>query len=280
MDKPDFIVPPPGLFPAGDDRSDARGAGSPAPADAVAAPRAVTPMPGALPSVEPARPAAAFPAADTRIAPPTGAVAPAPAGGSRGTPAAAPPSMMAIPAFLPAPLGTLPVPPRAAQAATITPPVPDTPSLNAPAPSNTPPAPSAADSAAAPPTAPQAITPAAPRVTPPVAAATGWTLRLADGQAVPVTGSLVLGRDPAPVTRRAATMVSVKDPALSVSKSHALVELSASGELTVTDLHSTNGVSLADAAGQRVPLDPGIRTVLAAGARLLLGEFAVDVQHA
>jgi hypothetical protein len=154
-----------------------------------------------------------------------------------------------------------------------------------------PPAPSAAASAAAPPTAPHTITPAAPPTAPhtitpaappaaPPATRAGWTLRLADGQTVPVTGSLVLGRDPAPVTRRAATMVSVQDPAFSVSKSHALVELSASGELTVTDLHSTNGVSLADAAGQRLPLDPGIRTVLSDGAHLLLGEFGVEVSRA
>ncbi|ANP73097.1 FHA domain-containing protein [Cryobacterium arcticum] len=275
MDKPGFIVPPPGLFPVDDDRSDARDSGSPASARAAAAPPAVTPMPGELPPVEATRNAAAFPAVDTRIAPPAGAATPAPAGGPTGTPAAAPPSMMTIPAFLPAPLGTIPVPPRAAPAAPITPPAAITPPAPSPAASGASPA-----SAAAPPTAPQAITPAMPPVGPPAEAASGWTLRLADGQAVAVTGSLVLGRDPAPVTRRAATMVSVQDPALSVSKSHALVELSASGELTVTDLHSTNGVSLSDAAGQRVPLEPGIRTVLGDGARLLLGEFAVVASRA
>ncbi|WP_162942863.1 FHA domain-containing protein [Cryobacterium soli] len=188
--------------------------------------------------------------------------------------------MMTIPAFLPAPLGTLPVPPRAAPIAPV---VPAAPVVRAgpmtPAGQAAPPAPSVAASAAAPPTAPHTITPAAPPAAPPATRA-GWTLRLADGQTVPVTGSLVLGRDPVPVTRRAATMVSVQDPAFSVSKSHALVELSASGELTVTDLHSTNGVSLADAAGQRLPLDPGIRTVLSDGAHLLLGEFGVEVSRA
>jgi len=104
-----------------------------------------------------------------------------------------------------------------------------------------------------------------------------WSVRLADGQVLPVTGSIVLGRDPAPVTRRASTMVSVSDPALSVSKSHALVELSGDGELFVTDLHSTNGVAVIGASGTRQDLAPGIRTMLPAGSRLMLGEFAVDV---
>ena len=106
-----------------------------------------------------------------------------------------------------------------------------------------------------------------------------WQLTLADGQVIPVTGSIVLGRDPAPVTRRAATMVSVIDPAKSVSKSHALVELVA-GELWVTDLHSTNGVSSCDADGRRTPLDPGVRTAVTAGVSLSLGEFAVRVSQA
>ena len=120
-------------------------------------------------------------------------------------------------------------------------------------------------------------TPRTPQAASP--AASVWRLTLADGQAIPVTGSLVLGRDPAPVTRRAATMVSVIDPARSVSKSHALVEL-VEGELWVTDLHSTNGVSLGDANGQRTPLDPGVRTAVTAGVSLSLGEFAVQVSRA
>ncbi|POH61989.1 hypothetical protein C3B59_15610 [Cryobacterium zongtaii] len=109
-------------------------------------------------------------------------------------------------------------------------------------------------------------------------AASVWQLTLADGQTIPVTGSLVLGRDPAPVTRRAATMVSVIDPARSVSKSHALVEL-VDGELWVTDLHSTNGVTVSDVHGARTPVTPGVRTAMGAGVSLSLGEFAVQVSR-
>lgn len=128
--------------------------------------------------------------------------------------------------------------------------------------------------------------------TPGTPGTSAWRLGLADGQTLTVTGSLVLGRDPAPVpapasvsapvsapvSGRAATMVSVIDPARSVSKSHALVEL-VEDELWVTDLHSTNGVSV-DAHGQRTPLEPGVRTALAAGVTLSLGEFAVQVSRA
>ncbi|POH65758.1 hypothetical protein C3B60_12905 [Cryobacterium zongtaii] len=109
-------------------------------------------------------------------------------------------------------------------------------------------------------------------------AASVWQLTLADGQTIPVTGSLVLGRDPAPVTRRAATMVSVIDPARSVSKSHALVEL-VDGELWVTDLHSTNGVTVGDVHGERTPVNPGVRTAMGAGVSLSLGEFVVQVSR-
>ena len=183
-----------------------------------------------------------------------GAIPPAPGGaGPVAADDAAPPTGPAMPTVGAVPVGVAPAvtPPRATASALSIPAfVPQLPG-------------------SPPPRAPQAASPAA----------SVWQLTLADGQAIPVTGSLVLGRDPAPVTRRAATMVSVIDPARSVSKSHALVEL-VEGELWVTDLHSTNGVSFGDANGQRTPLDPGVRTAVTAGVSLSLGEFAVQVSRA
>ncbi|MGO4782645.1 FHA domain-containing protein [Cryobacterium sp. W22_MBD10_FK3] len=206
MDKPNFIVPPPGMFPTSDndDQSTAR--------------------------VHHAKPLVVVP--PTHAAPVTPAFEP----GDAAPPTGPSPAVVAIPAFVPAPLGKAPVPPRAAA-------------------------------------------PAHPADAKPAGIVTGWSLRLADGQRMPVTGSLVFGRDPVPVTRRAATMVSVVDPALSVSKSHALVELNADDELSVTDLHSTNGVSLIGADGIRVELEPGIRTPVLPGMRLMLGEFPVEVSR-
>ncbi|WP_130179093.1 FHA domain-containing protein [Cryobacterium sp. SO1] len=232
MDKPGFIVPPPGMFPSSDE-SDEVTARVPH-ADPLVSVSLVI-----VPPVRDAPAPAATPAGDA--APPTG---PSPA-------------VLAIPAFVPTKLGTTPVPPR--------------PFVSA---------------------APVSVAPlgAAPVSVAPVSAVhgnaapaqtvTGWQLRLADGQRMPVTGSLVFGRDPSPVTRRPSTMVSVVDPARSVSKSHALVELSFDDDLSVTDLHSTNGVSLIGADGSRVELEPGIRTPLPADTRLMLGEFAVEVTRA
>ena len=235
MDKPGFIVPPPGMFPSSDDDDQATARVHHAEPLVV-----VPPMRDARAATQP-----------EDAAPPTG---PSPA-------------VLAIPAFVPAKLGTTPVPPR--------PPVGAAPGIAAPgfaAPGN------AAPTFAAPVDAAPSL--AVPVDAVPAQTVTGWQLRLADGQRMPVTGSLVFGRDPSPVTRRASTMVSVVDPARSVSKSHALVELSADGDLSITDLHSTNGVSLVGADGSRTELDPGIRTPVLAGTRMMLGEFAVEVTRA
>jgi hypothetical protein len=191
------------------------------------------------------------------------------------------PAILAIPAFVPARLGTAPVPPRPSVGA-----APGTAASDAPSGLSASVVPAPVDAArvdaapadAAP--ADAARVDAAPAEAAPAQTVTGWHLRLADGQRMPVTGSLVLGRDPAPMTRRPSTMVSVVDAARSVSKSHALVELSADDTLSVTDLHSTNGVSLIGADGQRTILDPGIRTPVLAGTRLMLVEFAVAVTRA
>ena len=108
---------------------------------------------------------------------------------------------------------------------------------------------------------------------------TSWRLRLADGQSIEATGSLVLGRDPAQVdVRPHATRVPVNDDAKSVSKTHAIIDVEGS-QLFVTDLHSTNGVIVTDPDGTQTDLPPGGRAVLNAGSRVLLGEFVIDVLH-
>ena len=244
MENPDFIVPPPGLF---------------APRDSDDEATTRVPHPKPLEVIPPVSVSAA-PHADTSAddsaadgnaaAPPTG---PAP------TVAA-----LSIPAFVATPLGA---PPRAPAAAPAAPPEPVLPVAVA------------LPGSALPGTVMIDVVPAAVRAAEATTVGTGWLLVLADGQSVPVTGSIVLGRDPAPVTRRAATMVSVQDPARSVSKSHALIEL-IDGVLWITDLHSTNGVSLVDAHGERTPLDPGIRAALTDRQSLALGEFTVDVSRA
>ncbi len=106
---------------------------------------------------------------------------------------------------------------------------------------------------------------------------TSWQLKLADGQSIEATGSMVLGRDPAPVAVRPhATRVPVTDAAKSVSKTHAIIDVEDT-QLAVTDLHSTNGVIVTDPDGTQTDLPPGGRAVLHEGSRLMLGEFVIDV---
>lgn len=107
----------------------------------------------------------------------------------------------------------------------------------------------------------------------------GWRLTLDDGQSIIVTEALVLGRDPAPVPSRPnARLVTVHDPARSVSKTHAVIELDGS-TLAVSDLGSTNGVSITAPDGTVTDLDPGDREILDSGSRLILGEFGVTVDR-
>ncbi|MGO4691827.1 FHA domain-containing protein [Glaciibacter sp. 2TAF33] len=104
-----------------------------------------------------------------------------------------------------------------------------------------------------------------------------WRLTFADGQSLEATSSMVIGRDPAVVpVRPQAQRIPVADPAKSVSKTHAIIDLEAT-ELSVTDLHSTNGVIVTRPDGRQDDLPPGGRTVLFVGSRVLLGEFAIDI---
>ena len=106
-----------------------------------------------------------------------------------------------------------------------------------------------------------------------------WHLSLADGQQLSVSGSYIIGRDPAPVPARPqGILIVVNDPARSVSKTHAIVDLE-DGHLSVTDLHSTNGVTVTRADGSRLELDPGTRSELLAGSRIQLGDFLLTVSR-
>lgn len=129
--------------------------------------------------------------------------------------------------------------------------------------------------------APTAPTPP-PAPVAPVSEATAhgpWVLTLADGQRFQVGGSLVLGRDPSAVAVRPhAALVPVVDPAKSVSKTHAVIDLEGA-ELSITDLHSTNGVLVTSEQGLARDLAPGERVVLQPGDRVELGSFLVAVER-
>jgi hypothetical protein len=107
-----------------------------------------------------------------------------------------------------------------------------------------------------------------------------WRLRAPGGLEVLLLRPVVLGRDPsAEAARPDAAPIPLDDPARSVSKTHALVEVVA-GRVTVTDLHSTNGTRVLTSDGEARELAPGVASEVAGGSTLLLGEFAVRVDRA
>lgn len=132
---------------------------------------------------------------------------------------------------------------------------------------------------------PQAMPPVLPMPGPPPAptpaeAAPGpWRLTGELGLDVLVAGRLVLGRDPVAVPPFAdASPVPVVDPARSVSKTHALIDAAPDG-VSVTDLHSTNGVRIRTADVELHELAPGIPAVVPPGASILLGDLELRVQR-
>jgi len=107
-----------------------------------------------------------------------------------------------------------------------------------------------------------------------------WRLRAAGGLDVLLLRPVLLGRDPAADPGRPeAAAIPLADPARSVSKTHALVEV-VEGRVIVTDLHSTNGTRVLTPDGETRELDPGRGADAPNGATLLLGEFAVRLDRA
>jgi hypothetical protein len=118
-------------------------------------------------------------------------------------------------------------------------------------------------------------TPGAPR-----SVGAGWRLVLADGSDVPVDRAMFLGRNPARTDDRpGAALVPIDDPARSLSKTHALLELDA-GTLWVHDLDSTNGVAVVAPGQDPVLVEPGQRAAVIADAELRLGSYILTVENA
>lgn len=103
-----------------------------------------------------------------------------------------------------------------------------------------------------------------------------WELVLPDGTAVVlVSEAVVLGRRPAP-TDPSVQAVAVPDRTRTVSKQHARLEWSGDA-WTITDLGSTNGVSLLPAGGPEQLIAPGAPVPV--GDAFLLGECRVEVRR-
>jgi hypothetical protein len=111
-------------------------------------------------------------------------------------------------------------------------------------------------------------------------ASPAWRLVLPDGEVVPVTAALFIGRNPARTAGLPeADLLAAIDPAKSLSKTHALVEID-DGELWIHDLDSTNGVFIAPAEGDVIEVEPGQRCDVPPGAEIELGEYVIRVELA
>lgn len=104
-----------------------------------------------------------------------------------------------------------------------------------------------------------------------------WQLVQADGRRSELGISTVLGRDPVvPDARPHATPVRFDDPARSLSKTHALIDVEA-GRVLLQELNSTNGIVVTTATGIRNEMPAGSRRQLSSGDCIELGEFKLWV---
>ena len=104
------------------------------------------------------------------------------------------------------------------------------------------------------------------------------TVVLEDGQRIPLRGAILIGREPSERSEWPdARLVTVPDATKSVSKTHALLEVDPSG-LWITDLASTNGVYVEQPDGPELDLEPGIRTAVAPGSDVSLGQYLFTVE--
>ncbi|MCX7522085.1 FHA domain-containing protein [Microbacterium sp. STN6] len=114
-------------------------------------------------------------------------------------------------------------------------------------------------------------------VSKPSAAPPQFSLVMHDGSVIRVSGTLLLGRDPARVPGwESAGLGRVNDPEKSVSKTHAGLDCS-DGVFWITDLDSTNGIAVVDPAGAETVLTPGVRHSVEAGSTVELGRYRIRV---
>ncbi len=199
------------------------------------------------------------------------------------------------PAPAPAPGVTLPAPPAAAPA-TAAPPAPAgtiAPPFVAPT-AAAPAAPVAPASAPGPVRSAATIAPEPPRPTDPapltrralrdaddataiVRQPAGWELLLPSGETVAVSArAVVLGRNPS-ADDSGVQYQAVVDEGRTVSKSHARLDWNGQ-DWTITDLGSTNGVAVVDAAGRERPVPAGSSAPVVD--RFVLGDAVVVLRRA
>jgi len=122
--------------------------------------------------------------------------------------------------------------------------------------------------------APAAATPARPPRAPapaPMPHASNIELSLSGGEHLRVAGRGVIGRDPAEASGLYAHRITLVDTEKLLSRAHLEFGLEADGQFWISDLHSTNGVTV-ERAGQGLQRClPGYRVVIQPGDRVMFG---------
>ncbi|TQL47562.1 pSer/pThr/pTyr-binding forkhead associated (FHA) protein [Homoserinimonas aerilata] len=110
--------------------------------------------------------------------------------------------------------------------------------------------------------------------------APAWRLALPDGSFQLLERTTLIGRDPSASGEWPdAVLLAVTDAAKSVSKTHAALEVDASGGLVLHDLNSTNGSYIAQPDAEEIEVEPGAPQAVQPGAQLGFGEYTVTVQR-
>ena len=105
-----------------------------------------------------------------------------------------------------------------------------------------------------------------------------WVLTLDDGRVLVAPDFGLIGRDPeAAEEDPEAELVSVIDPEMSVSKTHASFGVDDDG-LWFLDRYSTNGTSAKAPGGERIALEPGVATTILPGSEVWIGRRHIQIE--
>ena len=115
--------------------------------------------------------------------------------------------------------------------------------------------------------APRTPQPAAP----PAAAASNIELQLSSGEHLRVAGRGVIGRDPSEAPGAYAHRITLADTEKLLSRAHLEFGVEGNGQFWISDLHSTNGVTVERSGQSAQRCLPGYRVVIQPGDRVTFG---------
>lgn len=108
----------------------------------------------------------------------------------------------------------------------------------------------------------------------------GWLLRLPDGTGLLVDRLLLIGRSPDPVIGPVgARLVTLDDPARTVSRSHVIAGPAEHGELLLRNVSTVNALVVIGADGAEFKVEAGGSILLVEAARILVGAYPLLLER-